>query len=128
MKEVRPGSVPRDQGSARAICSDPMLGHQRMWPLILKGSVWGGPPASGSSEGQRQAVWGSSFPALAGRLSQEGGEGIGLLLLLFPTRTISGNSCFGGYREPTSCFITIPRAFERKDLHGGPKLSKVESG
>lgn len=93
-----------------------------------KGSVWGGPAASASSEGQRQAAWGPSFSALAGRLSQEGGEGIGLLLLLFPTRTISGNSCFGGWREPTSCFITILRAFELKDLHGGSKLSKVESG
>ena len=43
---------------------------------------------------------------------------MGLLLLLFPTRMISGNSCFGGWREPTSCFIIILRAFERKDLHG----------
>lgn len=42
-EEVRPGSVPRDRGSARAPSApDPMLGHQRMWPLILKGSVWEG--------------------------------------------------------------------------------------
>ena len=63
MKEIRPGadSAPGDQGSSHTIRSDLMLGHQRkiMGPLILKGSVRGGPPANLSSEGLEAGFVGS---------------------------------------------------------------------